>query len=93
MRKHAIAYAKTKGPDQLRGDHTDDHHPCFRYIACKINLLPKFQVSSCFTVAVQPGLCLTWSETPKTGFLMTLRMQRCLEDEGFCTFAANIQQA
>ena len=22
-------------------------------------------------VAVQPGLCLTWSETPKTGFLET----------------------
>ena len=24
-----------------------------------------------FSVAVQPGLCLTWSETPKTGFLTT----------------------
>ena len=30
-------------------------------------LIPKFQA-----VAVQPGLCRTWSETPKTRFLATL---------------------
>ena len=25
-----------------------------------------------FSVAIHPGLCRTWSETPKTGFFMTL---------------------
>ena len=32
-----------------------------------------FEISSLFPscVAEQPGLCWTWSETPKTGFLMT----------------------
>ena len=32
-----------------------------------------FEISSLFpsTVAEQPGLCWTWSETSKTGFLMT----------------------
>ena len=36
-------------------------------------LNPKFQAASTepSSVAVQPGLCRTWSETPKTGFLMT----------------------
>ena len=34
-------------------------------------LNPKFQTSSHLSVAVQPGLCETWSETPKTGFLRT----------------------
>ena len=33
-------------------------------------LNPKFQTSS-HSVAVQPGLCQTWSETPTTGFLTT----------------------
>ena len=38
-----------------------------------IHLLPKFEISSLFpsSVAEQPGLCWTWPETPKTGFLMT----------------------
>ena len=32
-------------------------------------LNPKFQASShASSVAVQPGFCQTWSETPKTGF-------------------------
>ena len=32
-----------------------------------------FEISSLFpsSVAEQPGLCWSWSETPKTGFLMT----------------------
>ena len=46
---------------------------CFRYIDSTIPLLSKSE-SSCFqpsSVAVQPGLCQTWSDTPKTGFLTT----------------------
>ena len=36
-----------------------------------IPLLPKSELSSLSSVAVQPGLCQTWSETSKTGFLTT----------------------
>ena len=38
-----------------------------------IPLLPKSEVASLYpsSEAVQPGLCRTWSETPKTGFLAT----------------------
>ena len=38
-----------------------------------IPLLSKSEISSLWlsSVAVQPGLCVTWSETPKTGFLTT----------------------
>ena len=46
---------------------------CFRYTESTIPLLPKSEISSLepSSVAVQPGLCGTWSETLKTGFLTT----------------------
>ena len=46
---------------------------CFRNTVRTIYLLPKFEISSLFpsSVAEQSGLCWTWSETPKTSFLMT----------------------
>ena len=31
-------------------------------------------------MAVQPGLCRTWSETPKTGFLITRLILESLQD-------------
>ena len=44
---------------------------CFRYKDSTMPL-PKFKISSLLPyVAVQPGLCLTLSETLKTGLLMT----------------------
>ena len=54
-------YAKSKGADQRF---------CFRYIDRTVPLLSKSENSSFlpFSVAVQPGLCPTWLETPKTGF-------------------------
>ena len=50
-----------------------DQRLCFRYTDSTIPLLPKSEISSLqpSSVAVQPGLCGTWSETPKTGFLTT----------------------
>ena len=46
---------------------------CFRYIDSTIPLLSKYEISSLWPscVIVEPGLCGTWSETPKTGFLTT----------------------
>ena len=46
----------------------------FRYTDTIIPLLPKSEHSRLYpsSVTVQPGLCRTWSETPKTGFLTTI---------------------
>ena len=51
--------------------HKVDQRLCFRYTDSTIPLLSKSEISSlkASSVAVQPGLCQTWLETPKTGFL------------------------
>ena len=73
MRKTAFCICKNKDTDQLRGNRKADQRLCFRYSDSSIPLLPKSEISSLWpsSVAVQPGLCRTWSETPKTGFLTT----------------------
>ena len=78
MRKGALCICENKDADQLRGKREADQRLCFRYIASTIPLLPKYKISSFWpsSVAVQQGLCETWSETPKTGFL-TMRLNLC----------------
>ena len=73
MRKHAFCICENKDADQLCGKHTGDQRLYFRYIGITIPLLPKTEILSLWpsSVAVQPGLCLTWLETPNTGFLVT----------------------
>ena len=73
MRKLAFCICENKDADQLRGSREADQRLCFRYIDSTIPLLSKYEISSLYTssVAVQPGLCGTWSENPKTGFLTT----------------------
>ena len=45
-------------------------------------------------MAVQPGLCRTWSETPKTCFLITRLIYNLMEIKGFSQcIAANKQKA
>ena len=58
MRKLAFCICENKAVD-------------FRYIDSTIFLLSRSQISSLYpsSVRVQPGLCQTWSETPKTGFV------------------------
>ena len=48
-----------------------DQRLCFRYMDSTIPLLSKSKISSLYpsSVTVQPGLCLTWSETQIVGFL------------------------
>ena len=74
MRKPAFCICENKDADQLRGNREADQRLCFRYTDSAIPLLFKSEISSLYpsSVAVQPGLCGTWSETPKTGFLRTL---------------------
>ena len=71
MRKPDFSIWENKDADQLRGNREADQRLCFRYSDSTIPLLPKSEISSLwpFSVAVQPCLCGTWSETPKTGFL------------------------
>ena len=73
MKKLAFCIFKNKGADQLRGNRTADQCLCFRHIDCTISLLTKAEISSLWPsyVVVQSNLCLTWSEIPKTGFLVT----------------------
>ena len=79
MRKTAFCICKNKDADQLHSNCAADQRLCFCYTDNTIPLLPKSEFSSLYpsSVAVQPGLCRTWSETPKTGFLTTrLKLQK-----------------
>ena len=73
MRKPAFCICENKDADQLRGNREADQRLCFRYTDSAIHLLSKSEISSLgpSSATVQPGLCGTWSETPKTGFLTT----------------------
>ena len=65
MRKPTFCICENKDADQLRGNREADQRLCFRYIDSAIPLLSKYEISSLkpCSVAVQPGLCQTRSET------------------------------
>ena len=71
MRKLAFCICENKDADQLRSNCAADQRLCFRYIDSTIPILSKSEISSPqpSSVGLQPGLCQTWSETLKTGFL------------------------
>ena len=71
-RKPAFCICENKDADQLHGNREADRHLCFRYIDSTIPL-HIYEISSLLSPSVpeQPGLCWTWLETPKTGFLTT----------------------
>ena len=71
MRKPDFCICENKDADQLRGNREADQRLCFSYTDSTISPLLKYEISSLHpsSVAVQPGLCRTWSETPKTDFL------------------------
>ena len=73
MRKQAFCICENKDADQLRGNREADQRLCFRYIDSKIPLLAKSEISSLkpSSGTLQTGLCRTWLDTPKTGFLTT----------------------
>ena len=70
MRKKAFRICENKDVDQLRGNREADQCLCFRYTDTTIPLLSKSEISSLLPscVVVQPGLCGTWSETPRPVF-------------------------
>ena len=79
MRKPAFCICENKDADQLHGNGKADQRLCFRYTDSKIPLLSKSEISSLYSysVVIQPGLCRTWSQTQKTGFLTTRLIYFC----------------
>ena len=73
MRKPDFCICENKAADQLCGNRTADQPLCFHHMGSAILFLSKSEISILepSSVAVQLGLCRTWSETPKTGFLTT----------------------
>ena len=71
MRKLDYCLYENKGAVQLRSNCEADQHLCFRYMDSTIPVLLKSDFTSVLaaSVTVQTGLCQTWSETLKTGFL------------------------
>ena len=65
MRKPTFRICENKDADQLHGNREADQRLCFRYTDSTIPLLSKSEISSLksSSVAVQPGLCQTRSET------------------------------
>ena len=65
MGKPTICIGENKDADQLRGNREADQRLCFRYSDSKIPPLANSKISSFCTasVAVQPDLCQTCSET------------------------------
>ena len=73
MRKPAFCICENRDADQLHGgNRTADQRLCFRYIVSTIPLLP-IKISNLYpsSAEAQPGLCLTWSETPNTGLVVS----------------------
>ena len=85
VRKPAFCIIENKDADQLRGNREADQRLCFRYSDSTIPLLSKSKISRLLpsSVTAQPGLCRTWSETPKTGFLRTRLM--CSDSACYCS--------
>ena len=73
MRKPNFSICENKDTDQLCGYSTADQRLCFSYINSTISPLPKSEISSpqLSSEDVEPGLCWTWLETQKAGFLAT----------------------
>ena len=65
MRKPDFCICENKDADQLRGDREADQRLCFRFTDSTIPLLSKSEISNLqpSSIAVQPGLCRTRSET------------------------------
>ena len=80
VRKHAFCICENNGADQLRANRAADQRLCFHYMDSTIPLLPKSEISSLqqSSVAVQPGLCWTWSKALRTGFVVTRLIYKAL---------------
>ena len=72
MRKPVLPYANNKGADQPVHPRSLISTFIVRYLDSMISQVFISEISSLYiaSVATQAGLYLTWSQTPKTGFLV-----------------------
>ena len=73
-----MLYANNKGADQPAHPRSLISPFVVRCLDSIISLVSISEISSLYlaSVAAQAGLCLTWSQTPKTGFLVTRLISR-----------------
>ena len=73
MRKPVLPYSNNKNADQPAHPRSLISAFVVRCLDSVIPLLAIYDISRLYLVSVaeQVGLSLTWSETPKTGFLVT----------------------
>ena len=73
MRKTGFAICEQRRCRSACAFAQSDRHFVVRCLDSTIPLLFKFKISRIYlaSVAAQTGLCLTWSQTPKTCFLVT----------------------
>ena len=92
VRKLAFCICQNKDADQLRGNREADQRLYFRYIDSTISLLSIYEISSLWPscVVVKPGLCGTWSETPKSGFLRTRLISSTSISSTFISSTSNL---
>ena len=83
--KTGFCLCENKGADQLRSNCEADQRLCFRYTDSTLSLLIKSEISSFYAASgtVHVGLCQTWLETPKTGFLAS--RLTCISETQFVT--------
>ena len=88
MGKQTICICENKGADQLRSNREADQRLCFRYRDSTIPFLCKSEICSLqsSSVATQPSLCQTWSETQNVGFVMRRLSCMFLPLTGWMTF-------
>ena len=94
VRKPDFCLGENKGADQLRGNREADQRLCFRYTDSTISLLLKTEISifQTFSETVQAGLCRTWSETPKTGFLASRLNYESYQFLNYSAITAHVQE-
>ena len=73
MSKHVYAICEQQRRRSAYASAQSDHAFFIRCLDSIIPLVSKSEISSLYlaSVAAQAGLSLTWSQTPKTGFLVT----------------------
>ena len=73
MRKPVLPYANNKGADKPAHPHSLISAFIVRILDSIIPLVSRSKISRLYLAseAAQPGLRFTWSETSKTGFLVT----------------------
>ena len=71
MRKPELCLCENIAADQLCGKCETDRRLSFHYSDRTVPLLVKFEISRFYpsSEAAQAGLCQTWKDTLKTGFL------------------------